>query len=73
MPLMPAMRPLKSISRAAERPISAPPRVDATGVKLGALVDASTNLAHGAQREQRDEEADGHAERVHDRELGRVA
>jgi hypothetical protein len=33
MPLMPAMRPLASSSRAAPRPISRPPAVDASGVK----------------------------------------
>ena len=32
MPLMPAMRPLKSIIRTAAAPISAPPAADASGV-----------------------------------------
>src|SRR5215470_17286614 len=48
MPLMPAMRPVVSISSAAERPISAPPMAADSGVKLA--IGNLVRLAHGPCR-----------------------
>src|SRR5713226_7692834 len=61
MPLMPAIRPVNSISKTAERPIRPPPIAADTGAKF-AITLLPTRQTHDRSRSRRSELKTGHAQ-----------